>query len=264
MTFSHDITGEWPPASTNATFPSDGDRMAAMAASQSASTDRGRSAATGSFSSRVSRLPPGTSSTTAMSAGYRALDWPVNRISGQRAPTDDRRRAAASNGASPGERENGSAGSSAPFWKHALPVILGIVPGVYQRRVAVIHRQAIGALLRTVGKPLYPKQRPVPAEGRTDHRAQAFGIREPPASGMAAPLHLPHIAERPAWHGRQPATSECLPDPLPRSHCTASPRSSRRLGRDQLLGRLRAIAETSVNWRISKQAARARRRFLSP
>src|SRR5262245_60185766 len=42
MTLSHDVPAERPPASTHATFPNDGGRMAAMDASQSASTDRGR------------------------------------------------------------------------------------------------------------------------------------------------------------------------------------------------------------------------------
>ena len=114
MTLSHDAPAARPPASMNATFPGDGDRTAAMASSHPATTDKGRSAAAGSFSSRASRLPPATSSTTAMSAGYRDLDGSASRSPGQRTPTDARRRAAASNSASPDACENGSAGSPAP------------------------------------------------------------------------------------------------------------------------------------------------------
>jgi hypothetical protein len=71
--------------------------------------------------------------------------------------------------------------------KHALPVVLGIVPDIGERRAAVIHRQAVGAFLRTVGKPLYPEQGPVPAENRSDHRAHALDIREPPFVGHGCP-----------------------------------------------------------------------------
>jgi len=53
---------------------------------------------------------------------------------------------------------------------------------------AVIHRQAVGALLRTAAQPHHPEQVPVPAEGGADRRAQAFDIRELPLADHGRPF----------------------------------------------------------------------------